>query len=93
MINQNKKVANSIIRNCKGVLIQVKGCKKYGFIRLLDEMPLNESYQIDAFTPLDSIEHEGVKKVREGMLVEYDLIVHNKGYDAENVHIVATGTK
>ena len=51
-------------------------------------MPINANYQIDAFTPIDDISHEGIKKVREGMLVEYDLKVTNKGYDAENVKVI-----
>lgn len=89
----NKNKENNILRNCKGVLIQIKGCKNYAFIRLLDEMPINANYQIDAFTPIEDIEHEGIKKVREGMLVEYDLIATNKGYDAENVRVIATGAK
>lgn len=90
MINQmnNQKNNENIIRHCTGVLIQIKGCKKYGFIRLLDNMPINANYQIDAFTPIDDISHEGIKKVREGMLVEYDLKVTNKGYDAENVKVI-----
>lgn len=80
---------NNVLKNCKGVLIQIKGCKKYGFIRLLDNKDINIDYQIDAFTPIERINHEGIKRIREGMLVEYDLITHNKGYDAINIKVIA----
>lgn len=83
---------SNVLKGCTGVLIQVKGCKHYGFIRLLDDKEINSNYQIDVFTPIENINHEGCKKVREGMLVEYDLVIHDKGYDAENIKVIA-GTK
>lgn len=79
---------STVLEHRKGVLLQIKGCKKYGFIRLIDKEEINSNFQIDAFTPLKDIDKAGVKKLKEGMLVEYDLIVHSKGYDAENVHVL-----
>lgn len=72
----------------RGIIVQIKGCKKYGFIRLIDKEEINSEYQIDAFTPLECIDKAGVKKLKEGMLVEYDLVKHSKGYDAENARVL-----
>lgn len=85
MKNQDNR---KVLPHRKGVLIQIKGCKKYGFIRLIDKEDINANYQIDAFTPLECIDKAGVKKLKDGMLVEYDLVTHSKGYDAENVRVL-----
>lgn len=84
-----KNLKNSIILEHKlGTLIQVKGCKKYGFIRLLDKESINQDFEIDAFTQLADIDKSGNKRLKEGMLVEYDLIIHSKGYDSRNVRVL-----
>lgn len=85
MKNQNNRV---VLTHRKGVIVQIKGCKKYCFVRLVDEEEINSEYHIDAFTPLGSVDKSGVKKLKEGMFVEYDLAIHSKGYDAENVRVL-----
>lgn len=85
---KNNLKESNVLKDCTGVLIQIKGCKHYAFIRLLDDKEINSNYQIDVFTPTKNIQHDGLKKIREGMIVKYDLVIHDKGYDAKNVSVI-----
>lgn len=85
MKNQNNRI---VLPHRKGKIVQIKGCKKYCFVRLVDEEEINSDYQIDAFSPLECVDKSGVKKLKEGMLVEYDLVIHSKGYEAENARVL-----
>lgn len=64
----------------KGVVRKFNQTKGYGFI------VSEENNNQDIFFHYSAIDQKGFKTVQEGQEVEFDLVVHERGPQARNIH-------